>query len=96
MKTREIDTHESEQKPRKSKKNSLGMIECNMRKYYISTSKLVDHATSCKWNMSLDFQVIFLIYQLMIKDLVLRKMKTAKLQLVVSEERVCELQMELK
>ncbi|OMJ88922.1 hypothetical protein SteCoe_9027 [Stentor coeruleus] len=131
IQTREIDTHESEQKTRKSEKNSPGMVECDICKYYISTSKLVDHVTSCKMeyelrspsnfsnisaydqrfsiekNENLEKQVNELKLALgklknqrdrarVAGEHLLLNLKNAKLQLAVSEERACELQMELK
>ncbi|OMJ71543.1 hypothetical protein SteCoe_30216 [Stentor coeruleus] len=131
IQNREIDTQECEQKSRKSEKNSPGMVECDVCKYYICTSKLVEHVVSCKMeyelrspsnfsnisaydqrfsiekNENLEKQVNELKLSLgklknqrdrarVAGEHLLLHLKNVKLQLAVSEERACELQLELK
>ncbi|OMJ69790.1 hypothetical protein SteCoe_32389 [Stentor coeruleus] len=131
LQPRELDSQECDQKSRKSEKNSPGMVECEICKYYISTTKLVDHLVSCRIEYELRSPSNFsnlsayeqryslektenLEKQLgelkialgklknqrdrarVVGEHLLLHLKNVKLELAVSEERACELQLELK
>ena len=129
LQNKEIDAHFSDSKIKKNEKNDS--IECEICKYYISSSKIDDHMISCKLendlrspsnysnfsnfeqrysiekNENMEKQVNELKLALgklknqrdrarVAGEHLLLHLKNAKLQLAVSEERTCEIQMELK
>ncbi|OMJ96069.1 hypothetical protein SteCoe_452 [Stentor coeruleus] len=131
LQPREIETQECDQKSRKSEKNYQGMIECEICKYYISTTKLVDHLVSCRMEYELrspsNFSNISAYEQRysiektenlekqlgefkialgklknqrdrarIVGEQLLLHLKNVKLELAVSEENACELQLDLK
>ena len=130
LQTRDIEN--SDDKPRKSDKlGSPVGVECDICKYYVSSSKLLEHMISCKLEYELRSPSNYSTFstseqrysmektenldkkvnelKLAVGKLknqrdrarvagehLLLHLKNAKLELAVSEERACELQMDLK
>ena len=130
IQVKEIETQENEHKARKFDKGDTA-IECDICKYFISSSKLYDHMISCKLESELrspsmcsnisNYDQRFSIeknenMEKQINELklalgklknqrdrarvagehLLLYLKNVKLELAVSEERSCEMQMDLK